>query len=64
MINEPKLYISRDCGNLIDCLQNVSSAGADKNKFKDPIDVLRYLITSDLSHVDEKTFAATGGGTY
>ena len=64
MINEPKLYVSRDCGNLIDCLQNVSSAGADKNKFKDPIDVLRYLITSDLAHVDEKTYAAVGGGTY
>ena len=64
MINEPKLYVSRDCGNLIDCLQNVSSAGADKNKFKDPVDVLRYLITSDLAHVDEKTYAAVGGGAY
>jgi len=64
MINEPKLYVSRECGNLIDCLQNVSSAGADKNKWKDFIDVLRYLITSDLSYVDAKTFAATGGGTY
>ena len=64
VVNEPRLFVSKDCGNLIDCLQNVSSAGADKNKWKDFIDVLRYLVTSDLAHIDERTYAATGGGTY
>lgn len=64
MVNEPNLYVHRSCGNLIDCIQNVSSAGADRNKFKDFIDVLRYLITSEPAHVDARTHAAVGGGSY
>ena len=64
VINEPRLYVSRECGNLIECLQNVSSAGGERNKFKDFIDVLRYLVTADLQHVDGTTYAAVGGGTY
>jgi hypothetical protein len=63
-VNEPKLYVSSACGNLIDCLQNVSSVGADKNKWKDFIDVLRYIITADVAHVDDQTYASAGGGSY
>jgi len=63
-VNEPVLYVSSACGNLIDCLQNVSSAGGERNKWKDFIDVLRYIVTEDLVHVDTQTHAAVGGGSY
>jgi hypothetical protein len=64
IVNEPRLLISERCGNLIDCMQNISSAGGEKNKFKDFTDVLRYMTTHEPIHVDEKTYAAVGGGSY
>ena len=64
MVNEPRLYISEKCGNLIDCMQHISSAAGDKNKFKDFVDVMRYIITHEPSYVDSKTYAAVGGGSY
>ena len=64
VVNEPRLYISEKCGNLIDCMQHISSAAGDKNKFKDFVDVMRYIITHEPSYVDGKTYAAVGGGSY
>ena len=64
IVNEPRLIISDRCGNLIDCMQNISSAGGERNKFKDFTDVLRYIITHEPTHVDENTYAAVGGGSY
>ena len=64
IVNEPQLYISEDCGNLIDCMQNISSAAGEKNKFKDFIDVARYIVTYEPAYVNDKTYASIGGGSY
>jgi len=64
VINEPKLFISERCGNLLQCMANVSSAAADKNKWKDPVDCLRYLITAQPSYVSDGLAAVAGGGFY
>jgi hypothetical protein len=64
IVNEPQLYISEDCGNLIDCMQNISNEAGDKNKFKDFVDVARYMITYEPSYVNDKTYASVGGGSY
>ncbi len=62
--NEPRLYISSDCGNLIDCMKEITPAGGGKNAWKDPIDCLRYVMqAAPMYHADE-TFAAVGGGSY
>lgn len=63
--NQPSLFISSDCGNLIDCIKEISAAGGDRNKYKDFVDCLRYLLTFDPIHVDANTWKAHGvGGGY
>lgn len=42
-INEPKLFISKECQNLIYCLKEWTGADGEKGATKDPIDCLRYL---------------------
>tara|TARA_Y100000593_G_C4315368_1_gene340579 strand:- start:1601 stop:3220 length:1620 start_codon:yes stop_codon:yes gene_type:complete len=62
--NEPRLYISSDCGNLMESLKEYTPAGGGKNCYKDPCDCLRYLMmAAPMYHADE-TFAAVGGGSY
>ncbi len=63
--NQPSLFISEKCGNLIDCMKEVTAAGGDKNKWKDFVDCLRYLLTYDPIYVDGQTWKAHGvGGGY
>ncbi len=64
LINEPKLYISDACENLIWALQNYTGHDGSKAACKDPIDCLRYLVTSDLDYLDDQTLGARGGGYY
>jgi len=50
---------------LIDCIKEVTAAGGDKNKYKDFVDCLRYLLTFDPIFVDATTWKAHGvGGGY
>lgn len=64
VLNQPKLYISSECENLIDCMKEYTAAGGEKNRYKDFVDCLRYLMTYDPIYVDKTTFKATGGGSY
>tara|TARA_B100001250_G_scaffold62250_1_gene48688 strand:+ start:255 stop:1853 length:1599 start_codon:yes stop_codon:yes gene_type:complete len=65
VLNQPALFISEDCGNLIDCMKEVTASGGDKNKWKDFVDCLRYLLTYDPIYVDGQTWKAHGvGGGY
>ena len=43
VMNEPNLYISRDCGNLIYSLQEWTGRDGERGATKDPIDTLRDL---------------------
>lgn len=62
--NEPKLFVSRECQNLIYSLKEWTGADGDKGATKDPIDCLRYLAVMDPQHHNSRSFAAVGGGSY
>ena len=64
VVNEPKLYISSECGNLIDCMKEATPAGGGKNAYKDMIDSLRYLMLFRPEYVMDTSFAGVGGGSY
>ncbi len=63
-VNEPNLYVSEECGNLIYSLQEWTGKDGEKGAGKDPVDTLRYLAVMEPIHVTDSTFAASGGGTY
>jgi hypothetical protein len=50
-INQPKLYISKNCQNLIYCLKEWTGADGEKGATKDPIDCLRYLAVMSPVHL-------------
>lgn len=64
VLNEPKLYISSDCQNLIYSLREWTGADGDKGASKDPIDALRYIVVMDPQHHSTQAFASSGGGSY
>ena len=61
IVNRPSLFISDKCENLIRSMQNYTAAGGDKNRWKDPIDVLRYLCIHGLAYVDKDRYPRRGG---
>ena len=64
MLNEPGLYVSSDCQNLIYAMREWTGQDGDKGATKDPIDVLRYLAVMSPEHNEKGAFAAVGGGNY
>jgi hypothetical protein len=64
ILNEPKLYISEECKNLIYSLNEWTYIDKDKGACKDPADCLRYLCLMDPCHIDERAPVSFGGGTY
>lgn len=64
MDNEPVLYISEECRNLIDCMRMWTGADGQKGAAKDPIDLLRYAATDDIGFVDLEAMVSVGGGGY
>lgn len=63
-INQPKLFISEKCQNLIYSLREWTGQDGDKGCTKDPIDALRYLVVMDPIYQDSETFKPIGGGSY
>jgi len=62
----PKVRIAEHCTNLIGALQNYPGyavPGAAQSAWKDPIDVLRYLLNANPEHEDLANFPF-GGGAY
>ena len=62
-MNEPQLYISDKCGNLIRCMQMWTGADNDKGASKDFIDVVRYAAMCDIDAVGSQP-VFYGGGAY
>jgi len=54
-LNQPKLYITENCKNLIYCLREWTGHDGDKGATKDPIDCLRYLVVMQPEHIDDKS---------
>lgn len=58
--NQPRCYIHKDCGNLIDSLINYNSRGKADEPLKDFFDVIRYLRMANSGdgpdHIDARDF--------
>jgi hypothetical protein len=64
LLNEPKLYVTRNCGNVIWALRNYTGHDGAKAACKDPIDLLRYMATDGPTWLDPKRARSSGGGSY
>ena len=63
--NQPRLYISENCKNVIYALQTYTAADGIRSKgVKDWIDLLRYVCLSDAIYLDERSLKSRGGGSY
>ena len=63
-LNEPKLYISNRCKNLIWSMENWTGEDRDKGASKDPIDTLRYLVMEKIEYLKKGAFKGYPGGSY
>lgn len=57
-INQPRLYVSESCKNLIYALREWTNQDGEKGACKDPIDCLRYLTIMEPSYEGGNTFKA------
>lgn len=65
VVNQPRLYISSRCENLIRSMKNLTPAGGDKNRWKDPVDCLRYIAVHGCTHYEPNAHRhARFSGTY
>jgi hypothetical protein len=62
--NQPKLYISENCKNVIYALQTYTAADGKKGATKDFVDLLRYVCLSDAINVEGDILRSHGGGSY
>jgi len=63
-LNEPSLYITKDCSNLTYALSEHTGRDGQKGASKDPIDCLGMLLVSGLAYVGNGGFDTRGGGGY
>lgn len=59
VMNSPKLFISKECANLIDAMKNYSGYSREET-WKDPVDCLRYLLVSGAENIDPSGKVDTG----
>jgi hypothetical protein len=62
--NQPQLYVSSECRNLIFALREWTGRGGEEGATKDPIDALRYLSVMDPVYIDRTVMVAGAGGSY
>lgn len=62
--NEPGVYISEECENLIWALEHWTGEDGQKGACKDWIDLIRYAAQEDPHHVPERESKSSGGGFY
>ena len=62
--NQPKLYISENCKNVIHCLQTYTGADGKRSANKDFVDLVRYVTLSDAINVEGDILRSRGGGSY
>jgi hypothetical protein len=63
-LNEPSLYITDNCANLVYALSEHTGRDGQKGCTKDPIDCLGMLLVSGLAFVGHGGFDCRGGGGY
>jgi hypothetical protein len=63
-LNQPKLYISENCQNLIWCMKEWTGADGNKGSSKDFPDLVRMLVLSGCNNVEGDILRPRGGGSY
>jgi hypothetical protein len=63
-LNEPKLFISRNCANTIYSLREWTGKDKQHGACKDPVDVMRYATLAGLDYIGEDAYSWRGGGSY
>jgi hypothetical protein len=63
-VNEPRLYVSSSCTNVIWALKNYTGHDGEKAACKDPVDCLRYGATEKLEYLEPGRVMSVGGGSY
>lgn len=63
-INQPKLYISEKCQNLIYSLREWTGQDGEKGASKDPIDALRYIAVMNPTYDPVEGYKPMFGGSY
>lgn len=61
IVNEPRLYVTENCEQVIWCLQNYTGLGGSKGAAKDFVDLGRYMATAPIDHLAPEMMA---GGSY
>jgi len=59
-VNEPNLYVSNNCENLIYSMREWTGRDGQKGASKDPIDALRFLAVMDPEGEDKSVYMAKG----
>lgn len=62
--NEPRLYVSTQCQNVIWMLNHYTARGGERGACKDFADLLRYAALAQLTHITGHRIRTTGGGSY
>lgn len=60
--NQPHLYVSDRCQNIIRGILNFD--GKADSRFKDPVDALRYLFCEETPFIDSRVNEVQGGGAW
>lgn len=63
-INNPVLYVSANCPNMIYSLREWTNKDKQHGACKDPIDCLRYAVMANLDYIGSDAYTWKGGGTY
>lgn len=65
VINEPKLYVSESCQNVIWMFQNYTGHGGETGACKDPADLIRYIAQDqELIYLTPRAMQMVRGTTY
>jgi hypothetical protein len=64
VMNEPRLYVSRECQQVIWMLGNYTGSSGETGACKDFADLLRYMALARLRYVGDGKLKTTGGGSY
>ncbi|MBK8001714.1 MAG: hypothetical protein IPK15_24175 [Verrucomicrobia bacterium] len=64
LLNEPRLYVSEDCKQVIWALANYTGLGGETGACKDFVDLVRYMALARLRYLAPGAMVVTGGGTY
>lgn len=62
--NSPRLFVSRECKQIIWTMTNYTGRGGEKAGAKDFADLVRYMALAELEHYHDTTLRSSGGGSY